>query len=536
MRQAAQSTPRTRTLPMFRSATVIDGLQSPWAIALVPTMCLAAYIGFGRVGLIIVAVVLPIVLLAARQIWTRRRAKLNSSDPVTGLGRRDSLIQRLDDARGNDADNRRNMACFALGFEEFETLSARYGDNATRNILVEAADRLRKATREWDAVVRLDGPRFCVGLTQLHRVDLEMAIEIASRFQNALSEPFQIDGLKVYPTCSVGICLPPVAPSLTAEGLISGAERALDEALAITGGAIRRYSQGMLKKDRDHGVLRAEALNALTDGRITPWFQPQVSTDTGLVTGLEVLARWDDPDRGLISPGDFLPVLETEGLLVRLGEVILNGALSALKACDEARLGVPSVGINVTEAELRDPTFSNRVRWELDRHEVDPARLTIEVLETVTSDGADDMVSRNLAALVRLGCKIDLDDFGTGNASLSSLRRFEVHRLKIDRSYISNVDSDPSQQAMVAAIVTMAEQLKLETLAEGVETVGEHAMVAQLGCLHVQGYVVARPMPFDALSSWIHEHRQQAGPVALPGFASHANEDKDRNTGDGKTA
>lgn len=536
MEQATQDKSTHRASPMLGVSRASDLVESPWLIALVPTLCLAAYIGFGRPGLISVAVALPIVVLAARHFVLKRRTKQHAIDPVTGLGRRDSLIDLLDAARGNDPDNRRNLACFAIGFEEFETLGTRYGDNAARGVLVEAADRLGKATRQWDAVVRLDGPRFCIGLTQLRRVDLEMAVEIAARFQNTLADPFHIDGTKIFPTCSVGICLPPVAPSLTPEGLIAGAERALDEALAITGGAIRRYSQGMLKKDRDHGVLRAEALDALNDGRITTWFQPQVSTDTGLITGLEVLARWNDPDRGLISPTDFLPVLEMEGLLVRLGEVILDGALSALKSCDDAGFDVATIGINVTEAELRDPAFCNRVRWELDRHELHPSRLTIEVLETVTSDGADDMVSRSLAALARLGCKIDLDDFGTGNASLASLRRYEVHRLKIDRSYISNVDTDPAQQAMVAAIVTMAEQLQLETLAEGVETLGEHAMVAQLGCLHVQGYAVARPMPFAALRDWISEYQVKAKPMDLPGVGLRAKPGNDRSGSSGKTA
>lgn len=536
MTKVAQSKARAGPISLHRLAGLFDFIESPWAIALVPAICLAIYIGFGRTGLITVAIILPTLLFAARMVLVQRRAEARAHDPVTGLGQRDSLIDRLNEARGIEADNRRNMACFAVGFEDFGTLEQRYGDDAARGILVEASERLCRITREWDAVVRLEGPKFCVGLTHLQRVDLEMAIEIAGRFQNALAEPFAIDGTKVFATASVGICLPPVAPDLTSEGLIVGAERALDVAMSVTGGAIRRYSQGMLKADRDSGLLRSEAVSALNDGRILPWFQPQVSTDTGLVTGVEVLARWEDPDRGPISPGDFLPILEREGLLVRLGEVMLEGALTALGACAKAGTPIPSVGINVTEAELRDPKFASRVRWALDAHDVDPSRLTIEVLETVTSDGADDMVSRSLASLARLGCKIDLDDFGTGNASVSSLRRFQVHRLKIDRSYIASVDRDASQQSMVAAIVTMAEQLDLETLAEGVETVGEHAMVAQLGCLHVQGYSVARPMPLDALCTWLSEHDTQAGPVPLPGLPAGPDAAKGRSTRDGKTA
>ena len=139
---------------------------------------------------------------------------------------------------------------------------------------------------------------------------------------------------------------------------------------------------------------------------------------------------------------------------------------------------------------------------DLDRFDLTPERLTVEVLETVIADMGDDIITRNIAGLATLGCAIDLDDFGTGHASIANIRRFAVGRIKIDRSFIMKVDTDPEQQRMVSAILTMAEQLGLETLGEGVETVGEHAMLAQLGCGHIQGYGLARPMPFEDTLDW----------------------------------
>ncbi|MGB8621741.1 MAG: EAL domain-containing protein, partial [Paracoccaceae bacterium] len=251
--------------------------------------------------------------------------------------------------------------------------------------------------------------------------------------------------------------------------------------------------------------------DALEKGHIRPLFQPQISTDTGAVTGVEALARWRQPGRSPIPPAEFLPVIEKAGLAERLSEEILFGALSALRGWDQAGVIVPAVGVNFSGEELRNPKLVDRIGWELDRFGLEPARLTVEILETVVSSAGDDMVTRNIAALSGMGCGIDLDDFGTGHASIASIRRFAVARLKIDRSFVTRVDRDRAQQDMVAAILTMAERLGLETVAEGVETAGEHAVLAQLGCDHVQGFGIARPMTFEDGIAWMGKHDAKLG-------------------------
>ncbi|MFC3118996.1 EAL domain-containing protein [Jhaorihella thermophila] len=172
---------------------------------------------------------------------------------------------------------------------------------------------------------------------------------------------------------------------------------------------------------------------------------------------------------------------------------------------------VPRIGVNFSTDELRDPDLVERVRWELDRFELMPDRLTIEILETVVADDPDDTVLHNLTKLSAMGCGIDLDDFGTGQASISAIRRFSVSRIKIDRSFVTRADSDPDQQKMVGAILGLAERLDLDTLAEGVETVGEHALLAQLGCGHVQGHGIGRPMPFEETLDWMARHDAKLG-------------------------
>jgi EAL domain-containing protein (putative c-di-GMP-specific phosphodiesterase class I) len=178
---------------------------------------------------------------------------------------------------------------------------------------------------------------------------------------------------------------------------------------------------------------------------------------------------------------------------------------------------VPNVAVNVSPEELRNPRLFDKIRWELDRFEIAPERLTIEILEDVVAQSDDDTTTRNIAALSNLGCRIDLDDFGTGHASIANIRRFDLHRIKIDRSYIAQVDTDREQQSMIAAILTMAERLGLDTLGEGVESHGEHAMLAQLGCGHVQGYSIAKPMPFKEIGPWIEAHKKKiAHPPVIP--------------------
>jgi diguanylate cyclase len=188
-------------------------------------------------------------------------------------------------------------------------------------------------------------------------------------------------------------------------------------------------------------------------------------------------------------------VVEQAGLSDRLGATMLHAALAAVRSFDDAGSHLPCVAVNFSAGELRNPGIVDRVRWELDRFGLAPDRLTVEVLETVIDTTGDDMVTRSLAGFAALGCGIDLDDFGTGHAAIGSIRRFSVQRVKIDRSFVRRIDTDADQQNVVSAMILMAERLGLDTLAEGVETAAEQATVARLGCRHVQGFAIARPMP-----------------------------------------
>jgi diguanylate cyclase (GGDEF)-like protein len=477
-------------------------------LALLPAAMLGGYWFGGEAALVIAAVTLPSLVVLAG-LLPRPASGPRGRDPLTGLVNRADLVAALDVAFAGERSTGRRSACLAIEVDEFAGFRAQNGQDAAETILRRVTERLRANLRDGDLVARLDDAVFAVALAPVRRMDLETLIQLSVRLQEAVCDPIPLDAGRTYVTASVGFCLPSRSPERSGAAHLAAAEHALAAARANGPASIRSYVADLQPRADFATSFLDEVAAALEQGQIRPWFQPQVSTDTGDVSGFEALARWQHPERGMVPPADFLPAVAAAGLNERLGEVILYHALTALRSWDRAGLSIPRVAVNFSGDELSDPRLVERIRWELDRFELTPDRLAIEVLETVVSKSDNDTITRNIAALGKMGCLIELDDFGTGNASLAAIRRFSVNRIKIDRSYISRVDRDRDQQEMVSAILTMADRLRLDTLAEGVESVGEHAMLAQLGCQHVQGFSVGRPMPFEETIAWIVRHREK---------------------------
>jgi len=509
--------PTTSDAPSRR---VLSGLRrlvrGPQAIAFLPGLALAAYWFGGEGWMLATALLTPLAYFAAGGFDPEQGDDPAAPrDGVTGLPLRATLVQALDDAVAICGTRGRATAAFLLEIDDFDVIAERHGRQAADDVLRATADRLGSAIRAGDTICRVGPAGFGTGLAPVAHMDLETAIQLAARLQSAVEEPISLGGTVIYVSASIGFCLGARAPDRTGESLLRATEAALDDAIRHAPSAIRSFSAELRRRAPPAAVLSTEVEAALGTGQILAFFQPQISTDTGRVTGFEALARWCHPTRGLIPPADFLPEVEEAGLMERLGEVILGQSLAAIAAWDRAGIEVPRVGVNFAGDELRDPRLIEKIRWQLDRHDLDPGRLTVEVLETVVAASPEDVVSRNINGLAALGCRIDLDDFGTGHASISSIRRFAVERIKIDRSFVMKVDRDGEQQKMVSAILMMAERLGLDTLAEGVETKGEHAMLAQLGCGHVQGFGIARPMPFEQTVDWVRAH-ESGVPAAIP--------------------
>jgi EAL domain-containing protein (putative c-di-GMP-specific phosphodiesterase class I)/GGDEF domain-containing protein len=489
-------------------------LRRPEVLVFLPAITLASFWLGGEEMLTVVALGLPMVFVMTGAIGLRDSTPEPRADGRAHLAARPQLTDRIDQILHAAPSNGTTTACLVVQFDGAEHLLDRHGRAVQAEVLERSAERLIGALRQGDSVIRLEGGGLAVALGPVRRLDLEIMVQLSGRIQAAISPPLSIDGAQIYTSCSIGFCLASRAPQQTGRALLDAAQVAADEALRHGPGAIRSFAPDMARTRADRDARRDEIEAALDEGQIRPHFQPQISTDTGEISGFEALARWHHPDRGMIAPADFLPAVEDSGLSERLSEVMLYNALAALVRWDKAGLSIPSVSVNVSAAELRNPKLPEKIKWELDRFDLEPQRLTLEILETVVAETDNDVIVRNVAALAELGCGIDLDDFGTGHASITNIRRFTLRRLKIDRSFVTRVDEDREQQKIVSAILSMAERLGLDTLAEGVETSGEHAMLSQLGCGHVQGFGIGRPIAFEETADWIlrHRARQSAAP------------------------
>ncbi|MBF9035798.1 EAL domain-containing protein [Rhodobacterales bacterium HKCCE2091] len=465
----------------------------------------------------ITGLVLPMLLLLdvfSRLVFAPARAGKGTGpatalDPLTGLPLRSALEAELKGIAEGGGDV--TTACFFIRLDGQSELAQRWGPEGRDEILRRTAERLRVGVRAEDLVARVEDGTFGIVLSPVPPSRSGDPVKVAERLSAVLAEPIYIGGGAAQVSASIGIAVP---DPLQVADLARGAEAAVTEAQQQGTGLIRHFSAELRERIARETALTRSVDQALASGEIRAWFQPQVCTDTGEISGFEALARWHHPTLGVLSPAQFLPAIRNAGRLPRLGETMLQQALSALTAWDRKGLRIPSVAVNFSPEELRDPGLADRVKWEVDRVDMRPGRLTVEILESVAALGQDDVILRNIDQLASHGFGLDLDDFGTGQASIANIRRFHVQRIKIDRGFVTGIDNLPDQQAVVAAILSLAQHLGVETIAEGVETTGEHSILAQLGCGHVQGYGIARPMPFDETFAWVTNHRART--VAPP--------------------
>ena len=268
--------------------------------------------------------------------------------------------------------------------------------------------------------------------------------------------------------------------------------------------------------DKGHLSLTHDLNSAFDNQEIRPHFQPRVSLKDGQITGMEALARWHHPVHGMVAPLAFLSSVAQAQLWHKLTDTILHQSLSAIRDLQDAGIFIPQVGVNFAQADLEHPQLMTRILWTLDQFDLQPNRLSIEVLENVVVQDAASPVRHSVNSLAKLGCHIDLDDFGTAQNPFDSLRQLNIDRMKIDRSFVYNIDRDAKKQDMLAAVVLLAQRLNLDTIAEGIETDAELGVVQKLGCGHAQGYGIGRPMPLDQLQNWARQYQQTPRPHASP--------------------
>ncbi len=489
-------------------------IRRPQVLALVPAISLLAYVIGGEVWLFV-----SVIALQSGWLVLASRADRRPAEPRRPLCRpvpRDSVeaVLRTGAAQGGEMV----PAAVLLRLDEAEALRERHGARLCAALEEELTLRLGRSLRSLDAFCVLPEGRFGIALAPQRGVALGAALAVAQRLQADLGQPFRFESVTVWPSVSVGMCLNPATARAAGLDMLEAAERAARIALQSGPGGLHSFTAAD-QAAPGASALRSELRRALENGEICAFFQPQVELATGAVSGMETLARWLHPERGLIPPAEFLPLIEAEGLSTRLAERMLRDGLAALNRLDAQGLVVPNVAINLSAPELGNPQLAETIAWELDRHELAPERLVLEIVETVVTHTDDDVLVRNVAQLATLGCGIDLDDFGTGHASIANIRRFAVSRIKIDRSFVTHMHRDPDQRRMVAAILSMAGELGLASVAEGIEVPEEAALLAEMGCEHGQGFGIARPMPATELARWLHA---QAAPRAQAAAAPTA--------------
>ncbi len=437
---------------------------------------------------------------------------LANHDALTGLRNRGAMrdeLQRLlaRNARGED------LAVLCLDLDRFKAVNDLFGHPAGDALLRQVADRLRQCTRDTDFVVRLGGDEFAV--LQCGAPQPASSARLARRIIATLAEPFDLDGQRANIGSSVGIAIAPF-DGADPETLLKNADLALYRAKADGRGTLCYFEPGMDSRAQARRTLEADLRTALAEQQFHLLYQPQIDTGSGTVTGVEALLRWQHPGRGIVSPADFIPLAEESGVIVPLGRWVLA------QACRDAA-GWPAavrVAVNVSAVQFGHGTLVRDVMQALGDAGLPAERLELEITESVMLRDAEQALLQ-LRELRRRGVRVAMDDFGTGYSSLSTLRSFPFDRIKIDRSFVHDVEHNAEAQAIVRAVTGLGRSLGMATTVEGVETLAQLAAVQREGCAEVQGYLFSRPRPAAEVPQLI-ETAAGNGRATSPEPAHHA--------------
>ncbi|QJD98742.1 EAL domain-containing protein [Massilia forsythiae] len=414
-------------------------------------------------------------------------------DALTGLPNRALLAERLDRAllaarRGGD-----RLALMFIDLDRFKTINDSLGHLTGDHLLQEVAQRLCRVVRASDTVARLGGDEFVV-LVPGVREPGECAL-VGDKIIAALAEPVRFEGRSLHISPSIGICL---YPDDGADGasLMRHADAAMYQAKAAGRNNYQFYAERMSAAAARHFELETQLHGALARREFTLLFQPIVTTRERRTACLEVLLRWRHPQRGLVGPDEFIPIIEENGLIVPIGEWVIRHACEQAVAWRRAGVRAVPLAVNLSARQFMQRGLVESVRRILDDTGIDPAQLEFEITETALMQHGGATLE-TLAQLDCMGIRLSIDDFGTGYSSLAYLKRFPVHKMKIDRAFVRDLETSGEDQAIVAAIMALAGSLQLAAVAEGVENAAQLELLRRHGCDYAQGYLFARPLAAD---------------------------------------
>jgi diguanylate cyclase (GGDEF)-like protein/PAS domain S-box-containing protein len=460
--------------------------------------------------------------ITQRKNYEAELERMASFDTLTGLANRNLFQDRLSQAIVHAHRNSGLIAVVVLDLDGFKLVNDSLGHHTGDMLLREVAARLSACVRELDTVARLGGDEFVIAMPDLGKV--EDAVIIADKLLKAISVSMRCDAQDLYSTASIGISLYPQDGG-DAESLLKHAELAMYRAKEQGRNRYQYYAPEMNRRVADSLSLGNDLHRALERSEFTLHYQPQVDLKAGNIVGVEALLRWQHPKLGWVSPASFIPVAEECGLIVPLGNWVLQQACRAARAWHDQGYAIV-VAVNLSARQIRERGFVQSVRDALLASGLDARYLELELTESILIEQAD-FVFEVLQQLREMGVELSLDDFGTGYSSLSYLKRFPISRLKIDQSFVRDIVSDPEDAAIVGAIISMAHNLKLRVIAEGVETVEQLAFLRLRHCDEMQGYYFSRPVPAADISAIL----QQGKKVELGGLADGAHQHGAKDAG-----
>ena len=414
-------------------------------------------------------------------------AALARQEPLTGLCNRVALRDCLDAALAEGGRTSAPLAVLMLDLDRFKAVNDTLGHPVGDALLRKVAERLRKATRREDVVARLGGDEFAI--LQVGTEQPQASEALARRLVDLVGRTYVVDGHMLNVGVSVGVAVAP-ADGSEADALLKHADLALYRAKAEGRGTYRFFEPAMNAQMQARRSLEIDLRRALALKQFDLAFQPQIHLETGQVTGFEALLRWNHPERGPVSPAQFIPLAEEIGLIVSIGEWALRAA------CREAASWAQpaSIAVNLSPVQFRGGKLVETVMNVLAQTGLDPARLELEITEGALLENTDSVLDV-LNGLRALGVKISMDDFGTGYSSLSYLQKFPFDKIKIDQSFVRGMEGNAECGAIVRAIARLGASLGMRTTAEGVETASQLDAIRAEGCTEVQGYLTGRPMP-----------------------------------------
>ncbi len=439
----------------------------------------------------------PAVAVALRDLTERKRDEarirhLALHDALTDLPNRYLLGQRLAQALDSASEGADGVAVVCLDLDRFKPINDLHGHAAGDALLVRAAKRMLAELRPADTLARVGGDEFVAVLADAPTPD--QVLEIAGRLVAALSRPFQLEGQQVEIGASAGVALYP-ADGRTGEVLLRAADTALYRVKDEGRGTVRFFEPAMDAQIQARRQMGYELGLAVEHGELRLFYQPIVDGGTGEIEGFEALIRWYHPERGLVPPGEFIPLAERSDLIVRIGAWVIDTACAA--AVDWPRPW--RVSINVSPSQLRQSDVPGAIASALVRHGLDPSRLVVEITESVFLQDEDAAV-KVLTRLRAIGVRLALDDFGTGYSSLSYLQRFKFDNIKIDQTFVRRLGEHADTMTIVRAILNLGHNLGMQVTVEGVETAEQLAILRGLDCDQMQGYLFGRPAPDLAVS------------------------------------